>query len=281
MIRKLQFQTNVLGENIDMVPTEYSVLGYYDGLAIEAVPEGASYERLGFGRGKKELYNSLDIIGLRQESDEAFWRKGREPYIFITCLRFKKKAPKIKEIIGKIESKYKTAVCYLTVDSSDLVVCLRSRSYLEGYRCVAQYYKLIEPLILGNEVQASFSAVAIWQEVLDGLACRDVSDKAKAERAQIKREKLSVLLRANVRDWEMFAEYLSKLKKETGKCKPKTGGILGSEDAIIVLKGIESLDFLKLFAWKGLLTHNNTLYKEALFNVQTEIMDRYLFERKE
>lgn len=280
MIRKLQFKTNLLGEKIETLSSEYSVLGYYDGLTIEKFPDCFSDNCLSSEQGGKELYNSLDIIGMRQETDEEFWKKGGKPYIFITCLRLKRASREIKLLMEELERSYDSTVCYLTVDSSDLVICLRSRSYLSGYRTVVQYDKVVRSFMQDNEVQTSFSAVAIWQEVLNGLKSGEASAEAKAEIDQIEEEKLSALLRANVKNWGKFGEYVSLLEDEVGKSYKNTVGILGSEDAVIELENLDSKKFLKLFAREELLTHGNEYYRAGLLNIRTELTVEILFEKK-
>lgn len=277
MIRKLHFENNILGGRIEMDPAEYSVLGHYDGLSIQTFPDNTGYEILSGTHRTAALYNSFDIIGRRSLPDDCFWEKGGAPFIFISCLRLKKASDNLEKISDMIERKY-NAVCYLTVDSSDLVVCLRSCSYRAGYETVVGYHKIIRECEPENELQISFSAVAIWQKVLDRLEKVLSSDReefplddVQKEVVQLQKERISAFLRVNVEKWEEFEKYLMKLKSVAGSAYKGTFEILGSEDAVIWLDRMDSHDFLRLYADNALLTRANELYRRGIMNIRTEL----------
>ena len=49
-------------------------------------------------------------------------------------------------------------------------------------------------------------------------------------------------------------------------------GILGSEDMILYLTYLDSYKFFSLYGTGGLITHSHELYKNALFNIHTQIL---------
>lgn len=271
MLRLFRFKTNIISEKKNSLSAEYNAIGHFDGLSMRVYTNPEDYTLFFYAEPIKELYNFYDMLGIRNESDDKFWEKGDEPYIFITCLRFKRRTRNIYEVIYKIESNYH-AICYLSLDSMDLIVCLRTGSYLFGYVMAMQYQKIIEEYDVGNTLQVSFSSVVIWQETLDGLANETkISQEAKKEIERLKHEKVSVFLRSNVKSWRKYDDYRKKIEETFGESYVRDFYTLGSEDAVIELENVDSHDLLKLYAKNGLLTHSNDDYKSGIYNLHTEI----------
>lgn len=277
MIRVFQFKNNFLSENPGMLKAEYSVIGYFDGLDMktDAGMEGMEKSRIlsdpfQYEFIKNDPYEMCDyfnIAGLREQSDEDFWKSSEEPLVFISCIRFKRKSEKLKELIEMIEETYH-AVCFTTLDSSDLVICLKTTSHEKGYRAIEEYRRIISECDPQNGLQKGFSVLAIQQHVLDSL--RD------SRAVGIEEEQLQCVLRGVIRDWSGIDPFLKELGSElkvdmTSNCA--VYGLLGSEDITITLKNIRSIDWFRLYANKGLMTHVHPQYRAAFYNIRTEILE--------
>ena len=275
MMRLFQFKNTFLSENSEMLAAEYSVIGYFDGLDMKTDSDMNPQEKnrllsdplqnVLLKNESFEMCDYFNIVGMRQESDQNFWNITDKSYIFISCIRLKKKAKKIKEIIAAIENKY-VAVCYTTLDSSDLVICSKSSSYEEGYRAVEKYHSIVTHYESQNGIQKGFSVLAIRQRVLDDLL--------NGETKGIEDELLCIILRGVINDWNCINKFISNLKNRLGIADKeqscKVYGVLGSEDIMIVLKDIHSINWFGLYAKNALMTH--PAYQDAFYNVRTEII---------
>ena len=275
MIRMFQFKNTFLCENPEKIDAEYCVIGYFDGLdmrtefnmnsqdACKLLSDPLQYEFV--KDDTQEMCDYFNIIGLRKGSDQDFWDVSDMPYIFISCIRLKNKTEKIQEIISKIEQKYQ-AVCYTTLDSSDLIICLKTTSYVAGYRAVEDYHNTVIESDPGNGIQKGFSVLALKQKVLNSIS--------KSEKSIIQDESLCVILRGVIKKWERINEFIDNIKKSVSnngnKLFCEAYGVLGSEDIMIVLKDVPSISWLSLYAENALMTH--TAYKDAFYNIRTEII---------
>lgn len=272
MIRLFSFRNSLLAENTKTVPAEYSAFGYFDGLQMKT---WRNEEQVNYTSLKPPLEincNSYDILGIREDADDEFWKKGQDPFIFISLLRLKNKSQDLHKVAQKIEYEFK-AVVYYSIESGDLIVCMRTSRFRDGYNNVSRYYKIIEE-DNQNILQVEFSVLVVWQKVLDGLVLEECDTSIREEISRIEEEKFSVFLRVNVKNWSGFDEFCGKLKlKLNNECEAYKGEIflLGSEDAVIEIENLDSREFLKLYANDGLLTHGNMDYQKGIYNILTEI----------
>lgn len=272
MIRLFQFKNNFLSKYTEKLVAEYSIIGYFDGLdmktdkdmnlkkTIELLNDPMQIE---ISKSLNEMCDYFNIAGIRCDDDTEFWQFNDHFFVFISCVRLQKKSTKLFEIIKKIETDY-NAVCYTTLDSSDLVICLKSKSYYEGYEAIENYHRIIEEYDKDNGLQKGFSLLAIHQCALNGLL-RD-------EKPWMSDEKLCCILRIVVKDWKEINNYLDELKSTLKIQKCETYGLLGSEDIMVELKDVQSKDWFSLYADNGLLTHGNLYYNKAFYNIRTEIL---------
>lgn len=266
MIRLFQFKNNFLSQNARMVSAEYSSIGYFDGLDTRIVLDQEAQDILSLPT--QVQYQSDDncdyynIVGIRREEDECFWKEKEGTFLFISCLRFKKCSEKLDEIVAQIENKY-CACCYYTFDSSDLVVCMKSDSYIKAYQAIEKYPDLIAECDPGNGIQKSFSILSVRQEILDMLPEEDNN---------MEDEEVSVILRCVIKDRTAVKDFKEQLDKEVGIAESKKYGILGSDDMLIVLESVNIKHLFKQYKQNGLLTHSNRLYKKAFYNIRTEIL---------
>ena len=280
MIRRFRFWNNLFREDIESVQTEYCAIGYFDGMETSIIEEPLSmihrYESVDEAYAERMGgFNCVDLIGIRQEPDEEFWKKGAFPYIFITSLRLTDKNVNIDEMISELESRVKEkddriVLGYKSFDVSDLLLCLRTSSIQQGFMTIKEYHKILEKC---GALYISFSTILVWQNLLDGLANADsVSDVAvKGEISSIIDEALTVSFRCNIKDWKSYSIFKDRLKGSLS-ADILEYGMFGSTDALIFCEKVKSRELLKLYGRDGLLVHSNEEYKAALYNVQTDIL---------
>lgn len=283
MVRIFHLKNNYFSNEIEMVSADYSVLGYFDGLSMEAHYEkgknAIDYLMIEEKNNPYEQCDYFDIVGFRDDEkyDRSFWEKGKNPYIFISCIRFSQLSSISEEIIKKIEITY-DAICYTTIDSNDLIICRRTKSFADGYEKIESYENMFQIIDERNKIQKVFSIIAISQVVLDILSGCELerwSEKDKemgrTEKSNLLEEDVSCQIRCVIKDRESMKEFVDDLEKELGTCC-SVQGILGSDDYILHINGIKMTDLLALYGYNRLLTHGNINYKKAFYNVQTEIL---------
>ena len=296
MIRLFRFKNNYITKEIDMVSADYSVFGYFDGLSMQVYQDeieilNAFNDDCLIAEKDQEPYEMCDyfdivVIHSEETADRMFWKKGGNPYIFISCIRFQHVSSELDTIIKEIETKY-NAICYTTIDNSDLVVCIRTTTYAEGYRNIERYPKIIQKFDPKNRLQKGFSLMVISQVVLDMLSGSGLDrwkkndlEAAGVEVGLLKREQLTCLLRGVIFNWDELKKFKSELKRRLN-VDIRFQGILGSEDIVFALHTIDSLEFLRLFGYRMLLTHGNDIYKSVFYNIRTEILMDIVQEKGE
>ena len=182
MIRLFQFKNNFLSENSGMLDAEYSVIGYFDGLDMKTDKEEnvtkhiellSDPMRIDNVQELNEMCDCFNIAGIRQKDDAEFWEEKAPFFVFISCLRLQRRSDVLQRIMETIESYY-VAVCYTTLDSSDLVVCLKTKRYDDGYKAIENYHRIIREIDEHNDLQKGFSVLAIRQEALNVLDRKSV-----------------------------------------------------------------------------------------------------------
>lgn len=283
MIRVFEFENSYIGENGQAVDAEYNLFGYFDGLTMRKFHDNliddfyTQFQALQLKRLEKKC-DYFDIVGFCVDEiyDEEFWRKGGEPYIFISCVRLKKPSGKLTEIIFKLESRY-NGIGYTSVDNSDFIFCIRRENYVDGYKCLKEYFSYIKSIDVTNDIEKLFSVVAISQALLDILNHKEKGrwntediQNAQIEFSMLKEEKISCSLRALIKNIDKTKDFVDALKKNL-QTDIQDFVIVGSEDLQLELHGISSLEFLSLYGFKGLLTHDDSTYSNAFYNIKTEI----------
>lgn len=287
MIRRFKFYNNIIGENVSMVPTEYCVWGYYDGVQIDLynslkeinnTPD-SNLMHTHTKELKNEIYEIYELTGFRNEPDNFFWEKPEFPYIFLSCLRFKKKSSNLEAIINCFEND--GMICYCTLDNSDLIICYRTSSFRYGMNIVKKYNERVQLLEPNNGVNISFSTLIIAQNFLEELyylvkkTDHTESDQILAalkKKFYFESEEFSVLLRLNVKDFGSLNKFNKKLQMCFPNIKIDRFLLLGNTDAAFFLKKVNSILFLCQFSKYGFLVHSNDIYREAVYNVQSEIL---------
>lgn len=285
MIRLFEFKNSYIGELNYSVDAKYNVFGYFDGLTMKTFEDDIngkfSFEyRSLVSKRLDEKCDYFDIIGFCKDKnrDEDFW-KAEEPYIFISFVRLKKSSSKMKDLIEKFENKF-NGMGYTSVDHCDFIFCIRRKKIKDGYRCLREYFEIIKRN--SNCIEKIFTSVAISQALLDIMVSMGEERWTEEERVKAakefvcldKNEKISCSLRGVIKDMIKVKEFQEELEKQMN-AGIKAYDIVGSEDVILVLNNISSGEFLKLYGFKGLLTHDNILYSSAFYNIRTDVLCDY------
>lgn len=169
MIRLFQFKNNFLSESKKKLEAEYSVIGYFDGLDMKTDKEMEVGEKnrilsdpsyAFIEKNPDEMCDYFNIVGLREKDDTKFWEMQEEALVFISCIRFVKKSNNLSKIIENIEKTY-NAICFTTLDNSDLIICLRTKSYIKGHEAIENYHMVIQTCDPENNLQKGFSVLGI------------------------------------------------------------------------------------------------------------------------
>lgn len=266
MIRLFEFKNSFMRKQARAVSARFSSIGYFDGLdmAVFSEEETILSEPIRLDHLEKEECDFFSMTGMREQEDEAFWENSTEPYLFVSYLRLEDASENLDGIVEAIEGKF-NAVCYYTIDSSDLIICMKSRAYKDAYINIERGY----PEVVagkekkGNKIKKIYSIVSLEQSFLDNI-------EAYADR--IVNEKISCYLGCVVKDWDEIDAFIGELKRELPGGKIKRFGVLGSDDVIIEINDIEILRLLALFGQRRLLVHDNEFYSRAFYNIKTEIL---------
>lgn len=272
MIRLFCLKNGFYQEKSEKLEAQYSTLGYFDGLDTYlyedddlGILSDNYYPILYDKKNWQEQCDYFIVAGMRGDSDEDFWQNASGEFIFVSFVRLKERANNLQQIISEIETKWE-AKCYLTYESSDMIVCLKTNCYSEGDGKIREITNIVREFSNTNRVQKSFSVVAIRQTVLNSILYGNVYN--------IKDEVVRCGLRCVVKDRTKIKGFIDLLKKNCKTNNPVLHNIMGSDDVEITLGDIRILDLLKLYADGEILTHWNKYYQQTFFNIRSEIAIR-------
>ncbi|MCD8290422.1 MAG: hypothetical protein LUC91_02850, partial [Prevotella sp.] len=155
------------------------------------------------GQQNYEECDYFTLVGIRDDDNEnGFWESDNLPFLFITRMRLKDNSGSLEQIFAEIETQFNRnenpvrALCYYTLDSSDLVVAMRCDSYILGCAIIEYgYTKVVGICDPGNTVQKCFSVLSLKQELLDNYADCKAMDAFKDE-------SVGVRLNCVINKWE-------------------------------------------------------------------------------
>lgn len=281
IIRKWIFKNNYLGGEPQSVEAQYGTIGYFDGMDTklqknETIPDNDG--------------NNTYLTGIHKDGakDNEFWNENSDKiFVFVSRIRLKKTLKGISKIIGETEQyineNYEPNVIgigYKTLDSSDMIICLRSKAYIEGFEAIQGIIENFrcedgnsEKEI--NNVDKAYTVCSIEQEVLNELA--------KGKRCYENDEKVECILKCILKQRDRKDEFKRKLadtlnltvrkRNQATNCDTiEEFGVLGSDDLVYYLNGIELGKLLTLYADDGVLTHSS--YGGTFYNIETVLLKR-------
>ena len=75
----------------------------------------------------------------------------------------------------------------------------------------------------------------------------------------------------NVKNSKKLVNFQKTIQAQLPGVTLETFSLLGNTDAVFVLHQVDSIQFLCQFSKQGCLVHSHPEYKEAVYNVQSEI----------
>ena len=270
---------------------QYSTLGYYDGMKIQAVEKHID-NRLARTNSKNAdltdlwykiaenvlkgegVYGQQNISLLKfgnhnlLSKDHSFWT-DTSAFLCATFIQINHESD-INSTAEKIERYMNrtaniTAIIYRTLDNADAVLFIKSK----------QYQKIISAIeSLGNmkDIFYTHSVLGISQECVNRIKSgRDAADLYD-ESETIDEMVLEIVSRG----LNKAAEYIEKVN-ETGRYSY----VLGHSDVIYRTNNIDMKRILKKLADNGPLNHNNGFYGEDIYNVETILKNKeFSFKKK-
>lgn len=262
----------------------YSALGYYDGMEIQKVKKH-NENRLAFTNSNvpdltdlwyeiaqnvltgEGAYGQQNISLLKFgdgeiiKAEHLFW-KNPSAFLCATFIQVDRTYD-ITKISNSIEQELNSnnaikAVIYRTLDNADAVLFMKSK----------QYNKIISALeILGNrsDIYYSHSILGISQECLERISTDDNAGELYDETEMVDEAVLDIVSRGS----KKAAEYIEKVN-ETGTYSY----VLGHSDIIYRMPDITIKSILEKLTDKGTLNHNNGLYGEGIYNVETVLKNK-------
>lgn len=246
---------------------EYCSFGYFDAVCIEEsqsvknIKESAIWEKI-----NQTVCDAFDAFCSRRnliciidnaQKDQEFWEDAKKyPYIFISLVRTKHReetTKKIKKIVQIINAD-KTAIAYYSYNHSEIIIVKLESTYTNGLCFVLDKRKKIDLLNM-------YSIFSVRENMLNNAN-------------NINNEKIEVRLHIMVKDDELIQTYLEKLVDQIGIINGnyKTYNTLGSCDLLFEIKEIDLKNLLPCYAMGNILTHSNSFFQKAVFNIETEFI---------
>ena len=254
---------------------QYCVLGYFDALDIEKieaeVTEFNTWGKLG------ELTSTLDkavscrrlvCVTEQKKKDDEFWADETYALYFITMVRINKNASvadKLAEVENKLAETGKH-ICYLSYDHSEIIVVTKTNIYSEGIESVGWIRKVCEAV-------KTYTVFAISEKALESY--ETIQEK-------LQEEKVFCRLHCMVKDYEKADRFRKKLEEHFTErngdaVKIRRFETFGGHDWLLEIDGVSISSVCECYKMGERLTHASDEYKNAFFNVETEI----LVEREE
>lgn len=280
MIRLIQLKNNMIIDDTPITQddggyAEYCALGYFDGIDTKSLCDCKTWKQIWQTKQNLQLessslpYNVYNIlcVGLPKLNDQEFW-ESKEPFLFISLIRLRGRYDDIRQKMEALICKYKeelspgNIVCYRTVDSSDLVLCIKCNDYKVGAQilCSLRSSNNTSSII---KIQKTYSIFSFRQSYVDGFE----DEKCLYDED----DKVDCRLCCLVKEYSKLEEFLEELETSLKTSPLKFQYILGSNDIVIELQEIQFKKLLLLYQKGALLTHDNKLYFQTFYNVVTEI----------
>lgn len=269
------------------VKIDYVVLGDYDAIRIESSHHSRIY------KGMKETlekevqnlwgeYNPQILSCFRSDTEESimqddiFW-KEKKLFLFLTTIHVNhKNMMQISELKKFLEEKINNgeligkktnvnAICYLTLENNDLILCMKSNDY----KCMASITNALnraDKIKIDTDKQISieymYTIIALNLEQIDFIKKNGGTDIAQ----NVDRLVISCVVNDNV----AFEDLKAKIKTilDDGH---STYQVLGNADYNITFDEVGWERIIYLFGKGDILNIENEIYQKAVFSVNTQI----------
>ena len=267
---------------------KYTAFGVYDGIDIReniwkentdnfaVLMEEWLVETLQLnGNYSKEI--TFAIRDDDNNEEENFWNETAYPYIFLVSLYMHGRARNWKKLYKHIEnsinsSSYKEAVmaiCYQTLDNSDLLLVIKSKNYVSGTDIINLFHDENNHFIYEYDEKKFESITLHYSYTISGFD-RDIELDEKYQNDLI--EEVSFFA------FEKKPGSISLIMKEIENNLKNTGvqtskvELLGSNDEKIIFKNISWGDFMHLYQKESpVLTNENAIYCDSICYGSTQL----------
>jgi hypothetical protein len=276
---KAQKDIETKGQDSTRALDKYCCLGYFDALGVESI----NCSNRNWKENIRREVNRIAIDGLEggcsrkiiicitnnNKRDEDFWEMAeKQPCLFVSLMRIRHENVEfatIENIVNEINSHSISTDCviaYYTYDHSEIVLIRAGKSYLLGMKAVLGAYSF-----KSFNLFKMYTVFAIKEEELAN--CTNLKD-----------EIVNCKLTAIIKNREAAKEFVNDLRNRLNDGSMPSGfsvssyDTLGSTDLIIEILEVPLKQLLYIYKMGELLTHTNTQYQNAFFNVETQIFDR-------
>lgn len=250
---------------------KYCALGYFDALDITSaekveVTSFDTWKQLGeltINQGNTLNCRTLVCVTEQHEKDKEFWNDKTHVLYFITMVRLNKSMwveDKCNEIVSGLPES-KNHINYLSYDHSEIIAVTKTNTYSEGIKNVEQIRKNC------NAVK-TYTVFAVEENTLQSYD--DI-------RKKLTEENVCCRLHCMVRDYAKAEDFRKKLEKRFSyrnerPIKIRKFETFGGYDWLLEIDSASISSVFECYKMGELLTHSNTSYKEAFFNVESEIL---------
>ncbi len=283
----------------------YISFGYYDGFGRgENLFEDGRYNPqrmweyyLEQSEGLNGSYLSQIFYGLREEepggeivTDKEFWDKdnieNEYPFVFLSLIQVSEKQNGRKEFrIGwerrrefekviNTGSEYKVIV-YMSFDSSDMIMVVRSKSYISGAKLIDRLHgkedKNILQTTFGWELKYSFTVASFYKNAIDDKSF--INEKESISKVVV------YLIERYPGGIDDYIEYIKKWGEKKGVEEKRIQEfidsrhvILGCNDEVFEISNTTWGELLELYReGNGILNSTNLEYRKCLNGITTII----------
>lgn len=269
---------------------KYLAFGYFDGVNVgnNLFDKGWNLEKLWQHSEKEKIsldgsYTEQTIFGFRteqdnEEVDKEFWDRvedGRYPFLFLILLQDKLQGENYAKLCRsrrKLEKTLEaeeglTAISYLTLDSSDLLLVLACKEYSIGSKLIDSFHTGD-----GNSALCDNGWNLYYSYTISAVQKAFLNDENKIARLEgiLDSAYIHVIERRPGSMECVYHEIVSKCSKEIER-----KAALGCNDDLIVMKDIPWSYFLKFYQDDiGVLNHSSSVYQNNLIGVTTIIGEK-------
>lgn len=269
------------GQDKEKALGTYCTFGYFDALQVKESKFPLEAEEDIIWKGIDEVaVNTLDgtcsrrnliCIAEDEEKDKQFWDSSEQyPYLFVSLIRVKH-SNEAMEVMHRIIDDIKEqdmVISYYSYNHSELVIAKVDNYYYNGIDFVLSLRKELDILNI-------YSIFSVRENVL----------KSEEGLKTIQREQIDVRLHLMIKSDDKVNDFLQTLWEELYKEKIQSGMLekkehfskyytLGSGDMLLEIKQMEMQKLLSCYSMGKLLTHTNSKFCGAVYNIETEILTK-------
>ena len=270
---------------------KYLAYGYFDGVNIgdNLLEDGIwNFEKMWLYLESEKLhldgsYTEQTIFGFRTEEDGCeedmqFWKNiesDKYPFLFLILIQDEVNGGNLNGLCynrrrletGLSANKGVSAISYLTLDSSDLLLVLACEEYSAGTKLIDSFHTGDGSSVLsqnGWNLYYSYTIPAIRKSFLNN------SDKIAGLNGILDSAYIHIIEKYPGGIKEVYNVINDKWSGEVTGIKTEKKAVLGCNDELIIMKGIPWSLFLSFYQDEtGVLNHSSSVYQKNIIGVTT------------